>query len=972
MIQTQKNGNLLDDINDKTEQSNKKTIKSINNDDVSVKKNKPKNEPKPKKPKKTKETKEDLEEFNKLKMFRCILNLDDNGKKTPILPKHWNNWNKINYYNLEELKEKKEDEKLYLNTPLKNLNGYCIPTGEINDIVVVDFDEVEQYNHLKKKFKLANTLTIKTKNGFHCYFKYDKDLKQTTGILGNIDIRNDGGFVIAPPTKYKNLSNTEEYEYKFKNYKKIKSIPPDFKELLLQNYNKKPVNKKPVNNKPVNNKPVNNKPKDKLECNISDKISEIIKKEKDVEVKFLMNLYNTLPEEVIDEYENWSKMIMSGINLNIDKEFLKLISWKFNYYNDITAHEKIDYCYNRDYPDDVKKCDENILKYWCYKYNKDIYFNICLDFQKFLELDFDIINDASLANLYITIFGENISVSSRSEGDDDKVYIYNEREIKNKNRRTEKRQEWFRDRDDGNNDNPLLKDSITKNLGDFFKLKETAEFKQILKLENRYSILKKKEELTEKEEEECLTLQYDIKNFTNKQKITRNCRISVGNQSTKTRLKKEILERYYCEKLKFDKYKIFDINDDEDYNIHYQDGYYNLKDKKYYQRVKDNLVSKTLKFNGNYEKEELIDEIKDWLEYWSKILPNIEDRLFYRKWLLYNLTGKTHYQQQLFNSGDGANGKTLLFWLFKKAFDIYVENLDKDVFASGNATRNKSIFKLYSNPIRCCFIEEIEGQKVDRSFFKEITGSQNGTIKCKQLYKQNEAEISVKSKFNFNFNELPDIDNDEATYRRLNEMIFTSKFCDNEEKLEEEKKKRELLNKEDENCPYKVENVYLKDFDITNKFTTERHKVALLYYLIYGGNGDEEISVDDEIDFTKYKKNYRTNTDDVDEFKLMFEEKYEFSDNSDDRLHKKNILDYFKKFKKSKTYNTDLIILKLMKQKYNKKFEYIKNLPLRKKDDGYEYYKGQGVYKFIKVKEDFQDDFGRNSYNFIDTNDDGC
>ncbi len=57
MIQTQKNGNLLDDINDKTEQSNKKTIKSINNDDVSVKKINQKMNQNQKNPKKQKKQK---------------------------------------------------------------------------------------------------------------------------------------------------------------------------------------------------------------------------------------------------------------------------------------------------------------------------------------------------------------------------------------------------------------------------------------------------------------------------------------------------------------------------------------------------------------------------------------------------------------------------------------------------------------------------------------------------------------------------------------------------------------------------------------------------------------------------------------------------------------------------------------------------------------------------------------------------
>jgi len=946
--------NILESDNEKTGQSLTISLKSVNKDGISNKKNDLKNEEKLKN-----------EDFYNLKMFKCKLYLNkENKKQLRELP----SWKKINYYTLNELNEKR-NEVLYLNEPLKKLNCFCIPTGKINNIVVIDFDNKEQYKNLRNKFSF-NTLTIKTKNGYHLYYKYDEELKQTVKILKTIDIRNDGGFVISAPTKYKN-EDGEEFKYSLVNNgnNKINKIPKDFKHFLLNNFN----NKNDVFN--VKNSIIDTTTDTtdtteittdttdtteiiKTNYDLNDEIKKKIEEAEVDEVKFYMCLYDILTIEVIDEFDEWYKMIMSAINLDIDKEFIKLISRKFRYGKCGRAGKFIDELYSK-YKDDTNiKCNEDILKYWCNKYTKNTYFNICIKHKVYLKLDFEIINDKTLSNLFITIFGDNVIISSVNEGSEDKVFIYCDKKIKNKNRRTEIRTEWFEDKAEGNeNKYPLLKNSISKNLTDFFYNKRKTENNKINELTKKQNELKKKENLDENDLSEIDNLTFKIKKLKNEMKITKHCEVDVGNQSCKTRLTKEILEYFYNKKVKNNEYVDFDINDQEDYNLHYQDGYFDLKLKEFKQRTKDNLISKTIPFNGGYKKEELENEMKIISEVFKKTISDKDDRRFVRQWFLYNLTGSNKLQQHLFNSGDGSNGKTILYEILKICFPIYIENLDKDVFATGNTTRHKSLFKLTSNPIRCCFAEEIEGQKMDKALLKEITGSVSGTIKCKQLYKQNEAEIRVKTKFNFNFNQTPELENDDATLRRFNEIAYTSKFVDTEEKLIEEKNKRKYLIEDDINSPYKEENVFYKDYDLTKKFNNEKMKISFLYYLFYGDK--IELSIDDVIDFTKYKNNYKNNTDNADEFKLFIEEKYEFTDNNEDRIHKKNILDYMVNFKKSKTYNSDLIINKLMNIKYNKKFQYVKNLGLRKKDADSDNYKGQGVYKGLKVRDDFEKNFGR-------------
>ena len=109
----------------------------------------------------------------------------DEEKKILKLPKNWN-----------EINESKLDQK----------PSTAIITGVKNGLTVIDIDDDTIYDKLVVKYPfLKNNLTIKTYKGYHIYFKYNSKLKNGSNCFKNypkIDIRNDGGFVIAPPTKY--------------------------------------------------------------------------------------------------------------------------------------------------------------------------------------------------------------------------------------------------------------------------------------------------------------------------------------------------------------------------------------------------------------------------------------------------------------------------------------------------------------------------------------------------------------------------------------------------------------------------------------------------------------------------------------------------------------------------------------------------------------------------------------------------
>jgi hypothetical protein len=84
---------------------------------------------------------------------------------------------------------------------------HCVPTGKANDILIIDFDKwskEEFLNILNEKapgaFETARM--VQTPRGFHLYCKYREGVPGSTGLgpEGNIDIRNDGNFVVAPPS----------------------------------------------------------------------------------------------------------------------------------------------------------------------------------------------------------------------------------------------------------------------------------------------------------------------------------------------------------------------------------------------------------------------------------------------------------------------------------------------------------------------------------------------------------------------------------------------------------------------------------------------------------------------------------------------------------------------------------------------------------------------------------------------------
>ena len=127
--------------------------------------------------------------YNDYICFSCelLVKPDENGKliQYPTLPINWQDMTTTEY-----------DEKK---------NGFAIITGKKSNITVIEYENREIFDKDKLLHpELSNyyVLDNKTKR-ISSYFKYNEGMQSTTNAINGIDIKNDGKYVFAPPTKYK-------------------------------------------------------------------------------------------------------------------------------------------------------------------------------------------------------------------------------------------------------------------------------------------------------------------------------------------------------------------------------------------------------------------------------------------------------------------------------------------------------------------------------------------------------------------------------------------------------------------------------------------------------------------------------------------------------------------------------------------------------------------------------------------------
>lgn len=103
-----------------------------------------------------------------------------------------------------------------------------ILTGPLSGLSVLDADSIQGLNILKEQ-KVYSPIAVQTTKGRHLYFKYYQGLGNATRFIQDVDIRSDGGYVVAPPS-----THSSGYRYSWLSNITCTDALPTFPSWLLQ------------------------------------------------------------------------------------------------------------------------------------------------------------------------------------------------------------------------------------------------------------------------------------------------------------------------------------------------------------------------------------------------------------------------------------------------------------------------------------------------------------------------------------------------------------------------------------------------------------------------------------------------------------------------------------------------------------------------------------------------------------------
>ena len=90
----------------------------------------------------------------------------------------------------------------------------AIVTGRISNLLVLDIDSEEARQKAEELGLWVETPRVKTGKGWHLYFKYREGVRNFVGEgeLKGLDVRSDGGYVVAPPSVHPETGATYRWE----------------------------------------------------------------------------------------------------------------------------------------------------------------------------------------------------------------------------------------------------------------------------------------------------------------------------------------------------------------------------------------------------------------------------------------------------------------------------------------------------------------------------------------------------------------------------------------------------------------------------------------------------------------------------------------------------------------------------------------------------------------------------------------
>jgi phosphopantetheine adenylyltransferase len=524
-----------------------------------------------------------------------------------------------------------------------------------------------------------------------------------------------------------------------------------------------------------------------------------------IELELFKKYLEGLSEKKSDEYLYWSQTIWiiynvskaNGWSLKVRNELIHNFSKKSSKYNESETDDFIE--------NNIKEngtLGVGTLITWYKEDNKEL-------IKEDLIIDY---SERGMALLFLKL-NENILIYQ-----DGLMYIY----YKN---------EW---RNDKKLD--LCKYIISETLIDHI-------IKEKIKIDKIISKLLK-ESSSEEELEELREKQNFIINFINKLKTIK----FIGEiiKQTQTILAAEL------------KKIIFDVGDDQKYNIHFKNGVYDLKKKEFRRRCYHDYITQYLDYDY-IEKECIEESIHNFVyDFFKKIQPDKIQMDFTLGYLAYCITGDTGKQIFKINIGYSAsNGKSTEIKIHEKTFEIYTTKLNKETFDKHNSKRHKYIYKCLHNPIRLCYIEELDKSLLDSDFLKDWV---DGNKICNEILYGTSEEMKIQAKLMTFSNKDFSIDGDEGIYRRGKVQFYESRF---DNYLEDDYKN----------------NRYKKILNFEGYFDDIKYKNAYFHLLL---KYIDKLNIPDNAE-----KNFKDIVDENDNLKNDIEDFFIITKNDNDKISKK-------------------------------------------------------------------------------------
>ncbi len=218
------------------------------------------------------------------------------------------------------------------------------------------------------------------------------------------------------------------------------------------------------------------------------------------------------------------------------------------------------------------------------------------------------------------------------------------------------------------------------------------------------------------------------------------------------------------------------------YEIHYKNGYLNLKNLKFEKRIPNKH------FITNYIPRDYIPSTEaqrtEFLRRIGKIYPVQEDLNAILFILGSALTGKaTKEQKILFLLGTGSNGKSAILQILENSICGYMETLEEEAFSMTNKNPDKTFSTFMNRPhIRIIWNNEPKADQMNASTFKKFV---EGEMKGKLLYKNAVHNFNHNALPIFTANFLPNIKIDGGVKRRFRGYNHTSLFTTNKNEVDE-------------------------------------------------------------------------------------------------------------------------------------------------------------------------------------------